>query len=109
MLPIDCKIFPYTCLFTFLVTRMMMNFIFAGTTPINLRKVHMPVSFAFAYARPLHRVIDREEQEKYPVLLLCGNTGYSLVAARPPRKWIDHSEKAKGRRFVSNTLKNVLS
>ena len=26
----------------------------------------MPVSFAFAYARPLHSDIDREEQEKYP-------------------------------------------
>ena len=59
-----------------------MNFIFAGTTPINLRKVHMPVSFAFAYARPLHSIIDREEEEKYPFLSLCGNTGYSLMTAR---------------------------
>ena len=55
----------------------------------------MPVSFAFAYAHPMHSVIDREEQEKYPFLLLCGNTGYSLVMARAPGS-IDHSEKAKG-------------
>ena len=51
MIPIDCKlqIFPYTCLFTFLVTiiifgeltsatseeRITTNIIFAGSTPIN--------------------------------------------------------------------------
>ena len=47
----------------------------------------MPVSFAFAfaYARLLHSVIDREEEEKHPFLSLCGNTGYSLVTARAPQ------------------------
>ena len=52
MIPIDFKIFPYTCLFTFFVTivifdelasitsatsneRMTTDIIFAGTTPIN--------------------------------------------------------------------------
>jgi len=45
----------------------------------------MPVSFAYAYARPLHSDIDREEQEKYPFLSLCGNTSYSLVTARAPQ------------------------
>ena len=60
---------------------MMTNFIFAATTPINYRKVHMPVNFVFAYAHPLHSIIDREEKEKYPFLSLYGNTGYSLMTA----------------------------
>ena len=38
----------------------------------------MPVSFAFACANPLHSIIDREEEEKCPFLLLCGFTRDSV-------------------------------
>jgi len=44
----------------------------------------MPVSFAFAYAHPLHSVIDKGEHEKYLFLQLDGNTENSLVTARSP-------------------------
>jgi len=55
----------------------------------------MPVSFVYVYACQLHSDIDREEQQKYPFLLLCGNTGYSLVTVHALGS-IDHSEKVKG-------------
>ena len=71
----------------------------------------MPVSFAFAYARPLHSDIDREEQEKYPFLSLCENMGYSLVTMRAPR--IDWSQWKGDRvitlRFQSCPTLNILS
>ena len=54
----------------------------------------MPVSFAFAYARPLHSIIDREEQEKYPFCRYVEIRAiYSWQCA--PSGWIDHSEKVK--------------
>jgi len=77
MIPIYCNITNFSLhLFVyFFDSKNDDDFIIVGATPINLRKVHMPVSFAFAYAHPLHSVIDRKEQEKYPFLSLRGNTG----------------------------------
>ena len=38
-----------------------MNIIFAGATPINLQKVNIPVSFVFAYARPIAQCYRHEK------------------------------------------------
>ena len=81
-----------------------MNIIFTGATPINQQKVHMPVSFVFAYARS---VSHRGEHEKYLFLSLYGNTENPLVAARTPGL-ISHSEKAKGRYALFSVLPNIL-
>jgi len=73
----------------------------------------MPVSFTYAYARPLHSDMDREEQEKYPFLMLCGKMGYSLMTARAPQDRLITVKKRNGDYAsfseLSNTLKNVLS
>ena len=69
LIPIDCKITNFSLhLFVYfhcnnhnigeLVSAtskegMTMNVIFAGATPNNQLKVHMPVSFVFAYAHPI--------------------------------------------------------
>jgi len=104
---VKLQIFPTLVCLLFLVTiiifgeltsvtseeRITMNIIFTGATPINQQKVHMPVSFVFAYARS---VSHRGEHEKYLFLSLYGNTENPLVAARTPGL-ISHSEKAKGR------------
>jgi len=70
----------------------------------------MPVSFAYAYL--LHSDIDREEQEKYLYLSLCGNMGYLFVTVRPQDRLIT-VKRRKGDYSLflelSNTLKDVLS
>ena len=69
IIPINCKItnFSLHSFVYFFVTiiifseltsatsneRMTTNIIFVGATPINLRKVYMPVNFAFALACPV--------------------------------------------------------
>jgi len=70
--------------------RMTTNTIFVGTTPV---KVHMPVSFVFAY--PLHNLIDREGWRKSTKNISSGhngNTENSLYDSAHP----NHSEKANG-------------
>ena len=75
-----------------------MIIIYAGVTPI---KVHLPVSFVFAYACS---VSHRGKHEKYLFLPLYGNTENPLVAARVPGS-ISHSEKAKEQlRFVFSVV-----
>ena len=76
--PIDCKITNFSLhLFVYFFGNM-------NDDKFYFRECHMKSSsFAFAYARLLHSVIDREEEEKYPFLSLCGNTGYSLVTVCP--------------------------
>ena len=61
-----------------------MNIIFVGATLIISWKVHMPVSFIFAYARP---ITQRYRQKRVP---LCGNTEDSLMTVRAPT--IDESQ-----------------
>ena len=50
----------------------------------------MPVSFAFAYAHPLHSIIDRGEYEKYRFLFLYRNAENPLKTERTP--WIDWTQ-----------------
>ena len=68
MIPIDCKNYKFfltlVCLLTIVIFGELtsatseeriitMNIIFACATPINYQKVHIPVSFVFAYAHPV--------------------------------------------------------
>jgi len=75
MISIDCKITNFSLhLFAYFFAtiiifddltsttsneRMTMNIIFTGATDINQLKVHIPISFVFVYAFPLHSAIDR--------------------------------------------------
>ena len=71
IIPIDCKlqIFPYNCLFTFLVTIIIFDELTSATSkervlfswvphPLINEKVHIPVSFVFTLLALLHSAID---------------------------------------------------
>jgi len=139
MIPIDFKItnFPYTCLFTFFVTiiivhffcsnyniwwtrksvtsatnsneRMTTDIIFACATPIKFICHKALYSHLLA---PLHSAIDRGEHEKYILALLATIWKYGKQCVRPQ----DRLVKVKKRKsdytscsVLSNNLQNDLS
>ena len=86
--------------------RMTTNTIFVGTTPI---KVHMPVSFVFAY--PLHNLIDREGWRKSMKNTSSGhngNTENSLMTVHVPITVKRQMGQYALFSVVYNVLQNVL-
>ena len=53
---------------------MTTNIIFVGATPINLWKVHMPVSFFFAYAHPKSISYCHYENKGNSLMTACAPT-----------------------------------
>ena len=82
-----------------------MDIIFAGATPINKLKVHMPVSFVFTFTCPIAQRYRQRRARKVSLLATIWKYGNSARDSACPQDRLVTVKKAKERlRFVFSVV-----